>query len=134
MTFRLPVLGREIAGIAPDPHHSSNHVLFERNPMPQYFDGATAQNPFPPYEITTLGSFQLKTAGGCLTGPVNVKTAGSADAVIQLFDGTSASGQLIATVGFGSAGPWRIPNQSFVNGLFVVASGTTAGTAQITFN
>src|ERR1700679_3698135 len=93
-----------------------------------------AQAPFPPYEINTLGSFQLKTGGGCLTGSVNVKTAGSADAVIELFDGTSAEGQLIATIGFGSAGPWRIPNQTFATGLFVVASGTTAGAAQITFN
>jgi len=93
-----------------------------------------AENPSPPYTITELGSFQIKTGGGCLTSGVNVKTAGSVDSTIMLYDGTSASGQLIATIGFGSAGLWPTPNQTFATGLFAVVAGTTAGHAQITYN
>jgi hypothetical protein len=106
--------------------------------MPQYFDGATAQNPSPPYTLTELGTFAIKTGGGCLNGSPVVLTAGDATSIVQLYDGTvvdgAASGQLIATFTGGIAGRVGCPNQSFIAGLVAVGSGVTSPTVQISYN
>jgi hypothetical protein len=101
--------------------------------MTGFISPTWAEIPSPVYAINTLGSFQLKTGGGCLISGVNVRSAGSVDSTIRLYDGTSAEGQLIATVGFGSPGLHVTPNQSFATGLFAVVAGTTAGSAEIYF-
>lgn len=74
----------------------------------------------------------MKATGGCLTGNAVVKNAGSAEAIIQFYDGTSPSGKLIATIGFGSPGPQPIPNYSF-SSLYILAAGSTAGLAEFAF-
>jgi hypothetical protein len=94
----------------------------------------TAQNAIAVFQINSLGGAQAKTGGGCLNGAASVKSAGSNDSVIRFYDGTSADGTLIATIGFGIQGPQPLPNYSFSTGLYVVASGTTAGIAEFAFS
>lgn len=94
----------------------------------------TAQNATAVFQINSIGGAQAKTGGGCLRGPAVVKTAGSGDAVIKFYDGTSASGALIATITFGAQGAQPLPNYSFSTGLYVAATGTTAGLCEFTFN
>lgn len=97
-----------------------------------------AQAPFPPYTISTLGTFAIKAGGGCINGSPVVKSAGDWTSIVQLYDGTvvdgAASGNLIATFAGGIAGRVSVPNQSFIAGLVAVVSGVTSPTVQITCN
>lgn len=83
--------------------------------------------------ISATGGVQVRTGGGVL-GPVLVSEAGSADAVAAFYDGTSTSGQLIATASLGIAGPVAVPNYAFAAGLFINVTGTSAGTLRVSFS
>ena len=75
--------------------------------------------------ITTNASTQVKKGPGILMG-LSVNTAGSAwEATI--YDGTSASGTLLYTVSLDTVGPITFPMTIFNTGLFILTSGTTAG-------
>jgi hypothetical protein len=91
-----------------------------------------------PFTITELGTFQIKTGGGCLNGSPVVQAAGDATSIVQLYDGTivddAVSGNLIATFSGGITGRVGCPNQSFITGLVAVVTGATAPTAQIAYN
>ncbi len=75
--------------------------------------------------ITSNASTQVKTGGGILMG-LSVNTAGSAWTA-TIYDGTSTSGTLLYTVDLNTVGPITFPPTRFVNGLFIVTAGTTAG-------
>ena len=75
--------------------------------------------------ITTNASTQVKTGPGVLLG-LSVNTAGSAWTA-TIYDGTSAAGKLLYTVGLDAVGPVVFPNTVFNTGLFIVTAGTTAG-------
>lgn len=90
----------------------------------------------PSHNVATLdmlSSWQLVKGGGYIAGPMIVKVAGSSDAVISLYDGTSTSGSLIAVRNIGKTGPIGISNAAFAKGLFVQMTGTTAATVQVFF-
>lgn len=79
------------------------------------------------------GTAQLANGGGHIAAPPLVQSAGSADAICTLYDGTSTSGTPLATFSLASGGPAMMPNSGFSTGLFVSVTGTTAGTLQITY-
>ncbi len=93
----------------------------------------SSQVPFNVATVNTLGGAQLATGGGHIAGPAAVKTAGSADNVATLYDGTSTSGTPLATFSLGSVGPAMMPNTNFATGLFIDVIGTTAGTVEIAY-
>lgn len=75
--------------------------------------------------ITSNASTQVKTGPGVLFG-LSVNTAGSAWTA-TIYDGTSASGKLLYTVGLDAVGPVTTPPTIFNTGLFIVTAGTSAG-------
>lgn len=83
--------------------------------------------------VPAIGGTQLATGGGHVQAFVVVTTAGSADAVATLYDGTSTSGIPLATFSLAAVGPAMMPNSSFATGLFVNVVGTTAGSFNVTF-
>lgn len=78
--------------------------------------------------ITANANTQVKTGAGILYG-LSVNTAGSAW-VATIYDGTSASGTLLYTVDLNAVGPIVTPPTIFNIGLFIVTSGTTAGSVK----
>lgn len=75
--------------------------------------------------IRTVSNFAVGGPGSAVTlGTVNVDTA-AASAVLKIYDGTSASGTLVASIDASAKGSYtyltRLPN-----GMFVDLSGGTA--------
>ena len=77
--------------------------------------------------ITSNTTTVVKTGGGTFHG-FSVLTAGSAWTA-AVYDGTSASGTLIAEVTLDATGPVSFPAMRYLSGLTIVTSGTTAGSA-----
>lgn len=84
----------------------------------------------PNFVIDTLGGVQLMTGGGQIFA-MAVPTAGSSDCYLNLYDGTSTSAPLVASVYMGRTGPVAGPNRSFSKGLYASMVGTTAGVAAV---
>jgi hypothetical protein len=80
-----------------------------------------------------LGGYQARTGGGSTSGPVVVKTAGSADAVATLYDGASTSGRVLAVVPPSRAGAMGMPNSGFSAGLYIDVAGTSAASFEVAF-
>jgi hypothetical protein len=102
--------------------------------MNGYTDTPSAMNVNPNYRLDTLGPQQLKTGGGYICGGINVKTAGSGDSYITLYDGTSTEGLVLAMFGFSQTGFCPTGSMVFKVGLFANITGTAAGVAGIAFN
>lgn len=83
--------------------------------------------------LNLIASWQLATGGGHISGPIVVQRAGSSDAVISLYDGTSTSGALLAVHTVGKVGPLAMPNVAFGKGLFAQMSGTTPAQVQMMY-
>lgn len=83
----------------------------------------------PGHNVATLdrvATWQLATGGGYIAAPLVVVTAGSADAVISLYDGTNASGKPLAVHTGSNVGHLPLPNVAYAKGLFAQISGTKA--------
>ena len=93
----------------------------------------TSSCPFNLAMIDELGGLALATGGGHVAAPPCVTTAGSADCVATLYDGASASGTPLATFSLAETGAAMMPNSGFTTGLFISASGTTAGVLEISY-
>lgn len=98
-----------------------------------FINPITSQSPYNTATLTTTGGLQLATGGGYIAAPLTVQAAGSADAVLTLYDGTSSSGIPLATFSLAAGGPLVMPNTCFGTGLFANVTGTTAGQVLIAF-
>lgn len=76
--------------------------------------------------VNTDASTLVKTGAGTFTG-ISVNTAGSANATATVYDGTSASGELIGVFSLAAVGGPVLPPGGFAfsTGLFVVTAGDT---------
>ena len=83
--------------------------------------------------LDRVATWQLATAGGFIAAPVVVLTAGSADSLIALYDGASASGKPLAVHSGNKTGPLPLANAAYATGLFAQVSGTTAPRLQIAY-
>jgi hypothetical protein len=100
--------------------------------------GAFLAGDFPGDQIALggdgLGGYQARTGGGSTSGPVVVKTAGSADAVATLYDGTSTSGRVLAVIPLSAAAVMGLPNSGFSAGLYIDVAGTSAASFEVAFS
>lgn len=88
------------------------------------------------HNIATLdrvATWQLSTGGGYIAAPVVVVTAGSADSMIALYDGTNTSGKPLVVHSGNKTGPLPMANAAYSKGLFAQVSGTTAPRLQIAY-
>jgi hypothetical protein len=100
--------------------------------------GAFLAGDFPGDQIALggdgLGGFQARVGGGSTSGPVVVKTAGSADAVLTIYDGTDTSGRVLAVIPLSVAGVMGMPNSGFSTGLYIDVAGTSAASFEVAFS
>lgn len=77
----------------------------------------------------------VRPTGGGYIHSVNICKAGSADAVVTVYDNNTASGTKLIEISGAVTGTFILsPNNEFVtyaNGLYVAISGTTAPTVQV---